>query len=140
MYLLDTNVVSELRKANTPNIDSNVESWAKTVPVGELHISVISVQEIQTGIDLKMRKDEVQAIRLQEWFNENVLKTFENRIVPIDEAIALVCAKLHVPNKRPYADSLIAASANHHNMTLVTRNVGDFEGLTTKLLNPWDNV
>ena len=137
MFLVDTNVVSELRKGNTSKINENVALWADSVNLNELYISVITLQELQTGIFLLKRKDEKQALILQQWFEGYVLQAFRERIVPIDSKIALVCADLHVPDKRPYADSLIAATAIQHSMTLVTRNISDFSGLDITIFNPW---
>jgi predicted nucleic acid-binding protein len=137
MYLLDTNVVSELRKAPTGKADANVIHWASSVSHMSLYISVITILELETGILLKERKDPKQAAILHDWLNDKVLPAFENRIIPIDKEVALQCATLHVPDPRSDRDALIAASALVHRMTVVTRNIKDYDGSKVKLLNPW---
>lgn len=137
MYLLDTNVVSELRRAKTGKADRNVLSWAKTVPAGRLFLSVVSVLELEIGILLIERRDSHQGALLRSWMEEHVLPTFNGRILAIDIPVAQRCAALHVPNPRSDRDALIAATALVHGMTVVTRNVGDFEETGVSLLNPW---
>lgn len=139
MYLIDTNVLSELRKGNTAKINEQVALWASSVHLDDLYISVITLQEIQTGILLLKRKDPVQAGLLQKWMNEYILVEFKGRILTIDIETALTCSQLHVPDKRPYADSLIAATAITHKLTLVTRNISDFNSLKVNLINPWSS-
>lgn len=137
MYLLDTNVLSELRKGKTAKINPNVEKWAESVKLSDLYISVITLQEIQTGILLLERKDETQAKILQTWFNEYVRVSFKDRTLDVCQSVALLCSNLHVPNPRPYADSLISATAQWHGFSLVTRNIDDFTGQNINLINPW---
>ncbi len=135
MYLLDTNVVSELRKAG--RADSNVVAWASKVATGTLYISAITLLEIELGILLLERRDQPQASILRVWMQSHVLPAFEGRVLPVDTAVALQCAQLHVPNRRAERDALIAATAVVHGMTVVTRNVNDFEGTGALLINPW---
>jgi len=135
MYLLDTNVVSELRKAG--RADTNVVAWASKVATGTLYISAITLLEIELGILSLERRDQPQASNLRVWMQSHVLPAFEGRILPVDTAVAIQCAQLHIPNRRAERDALIAATAVVHGMTVVTRNVNDFEGTGALLFNPW---
>ncbi len=135
MYLLDTNVVSELRKAG--KADKNVSAWAESVPASSLFLSAITILELETGILLIERRDPQQGTMLRNWLNAQVLPAFANRILPVDVAVAQRCAKLHVPDPRADRDSLIAATALVHGMTVVTRNVADFELTGVEIFNPW---
>ena len=135
MYVLDTNVVSELRKAG--RADSNVVDWASKVATGTLYISAVTVLELELGILSLERRDQPQASILRVWMQSRVLPAFEGRVLPVDTAVALECAQLHVPNRRAERDALIAATAIVHGMTVVTRNVSDFEGTGALLTNPW---
>jgi len=138
MFLLDTNVVSELRKAPAGKANSNVVQWASSVSSSSLYLSVITLMELQTGILLKERKDPEQGKLLHTWFSTKVLPAFENRVIPIDKNVALKCAAFHVPDRRSDRDTFIAASAIVHGMTVVTRNVKDYDSSKVKLLNPWE--
>lgn len=138
MYLLDTNVVSELRKIRLGRADENVAQWADSVNAADLYLSVITVQELEMGVLLAERRDPPQGAVFRRWFERQVLPAFEGRILPIDTVVARRCARLHVPNPSPSMDSLIAATALVHSMALVTRNVADFQSVGVKLINPWD--
>ncbi len=138
MYLLDTNVVSELRKAKTRRIDRRVAAWEKAVSASEMFLSVVSLLELEIGILLIERRDAIQGRLLRSWMNNRVLSAFEGRIVSIDLDVVRRCAALHVPNPRPERDALIAATALVHGMTVVTRNVRDFEPMNVPILNPWE--
>ncbi|WP_165226786.1 type II toxin-antitoxin system VapC family toxin [Aquisphaera insulae] len=137
MYLLDTNVVSELRKARSGKADAHVTAWANAVPAGSLFLSAIVVQELEIGVLLAERRDPSQGAVLRAWLDDQVLHYFINRILPVDTAVARHGAAMHVPDPRPFADALIAATALVHGMTLVTRNVDDFALTGARLLNPW---
>jgi predicted nucleic acid-binding protein len=137
LYLLDTNVVSELRKVRTGKADKHVAKWADGVSAADLYLSAISVHELEMGVLLIERKDPAQGKMLRTWLDEHVLPAFAGRILSVDEAVARRCAALHVPNPAPVRDSLIAATALVHGMTVVTRNVSDFESMGVSLLNPW---
>lgn len=137
MYLLDTNVVSELRKAKTNKIDKKVEAWANHVSTPTLYLSVITVLELESEVFLLERRDASQGALLRTWFNDHVLPAFSERILDIDSAVARRCAALHVPNRRPDRDALIAATALVHGMTIVTRNMSDFEPTGVEIVNPW---
>jgi hypothetical protein len=135
MYILDTNVVSELRKAK--KADQNVTKWAQPLPSATLYISVISLLELEIGLLLMERRDKEQGAILRAWMNRHVLPTFSGRILAIDTTVAQRCAALHVPNPRSDRDALIAATALVHGLTVATRNVADFEGMGVDVLNPW---
>ena len=137
MFLLDTNVVSELRKARTGTAHPNVATWAQTVQEGSLFLSAIVVQELEIGVLQLERKDPAQGAILRSWLDEYVLPTFADRVLPVDTAVARCSARLHVPDPQPYRDGLIAATALVHGMTVVTHNIADFEATGVPLLNPW---
>lgn len=137
MYLLDTNIVSELRKAKSGKADKNVVAWANSVSAASLFLSVISILEIETGLLLVERRDPIQGAILRSWLNAHVLPAFFERILAFDTAVAFCCAKLHVPDPRSDRDAIIAATALVHGMTVVTRNVDDFDPTGVELLNPW---
>jgi hypothetical protein len=137
MQLLDTNVVSELRKIGTRRIDAKVAQWAAASGAGGFFISVVTLTELETGVRLVERRDTKQGAMLRIWLDDKVLPGFAGRILPLDEAVALRCAALHVPDPRPERDALIAATALVHGMTLVTRNVVDFEPMSVPMFNPW---
>lgn len=136
MYLLDTNVISELRKAK--NADANVLAWAQQADASQLYISVITILELEQGILLKERKDRRQGAQLRAWFTDHVMPAFSNNVLPVDTAVALRCAKLHVPDPRSERDALIGATAIAHQMPLITRNTQDFQHMPDIILvNPW---
>ena len=137
MYILDTNVVSELRKAKKAH--QNVKKWAQPLPAASLYISAISVLELEIGILLIERRDQQQGRILRAWMDRHVLPTFSGRILAIDTAVAQRCAMLHVPNPRSDRDALIAATALVHGLTVATRNVADFERMEVAVLNPWES-
>ena len=139
MFLLDTNVVSELRKARTGRADPRVTAWASTIPASDLFLSVIVVQELEIGILQVERRDQAQGVLLRAWLEDHVLPTFSDRLLPVDAAIARRSARLHVPDPRPYRDGLMAATALVRGMTVVTRNVSDFATTGVALLNPWES-
>ena len=137
MYLLDTNVVSELRKAKTGKIDKNIATWAGSVSAQSLFLSAITILELETGVLLIERRDSTQGAILRSWLDTHVLPAFTGRILPVDTVVAQCCAKLHVPDPRSDRDALIAATAFVHGMTIVTRNVDDFVATKVDILNPW---
>jgi predicted nucleic acid-binding protein len=139
MFVLDTNVVSELRKAKAGKADRNVTTWAASMPPGSLFLSVITILELETGVLLIERRDPVQAAILRAWLDGHVLPAFAGRVLAVDLAVAQRCAKLHVPAPSAERDALIAATALVHGMTVVTRNVADFEPAGVPILNPWIN-
>ena len=137
MYLLDTNVVSELRKAGTGKANAAVVRWAAGMAALQLFISVVTVLELQQGILSVERRDARHGESLRRWLESQVLPSFEGRILPIDLAVARACAALRVPKPRAVRDTLIAAAAQAHRLTVATRNTTDFELLGVALCNPW---
>lgn len=138
MYVLDTHVVSELRKVKTGKADANVAAWAATVDASALFLSAITIMELETGVLLVERRDAAQGAMLRTWLAQHVLPEFTGRVLPVDTAVAQRCAKLHVPDRCADRDALIAATALVHGMTVVTRNVADFVATGVALFNPWD--
>ncbi len=137
MYLLDTNVVSELRKAKTGKINRGVKAWARNISMATLFLSSISILELEIGILLVERRDAIQGRLLRSWMDGHVLPAFHNRVLVVDISVAQRCAALHIPNPRADRDALIAATAIVHGLTMVTRNVEDFEPTGVAILNPW---
>lgn len=137
MYLLDTNVISELRKAGSNTADANVIQWAKDKPTSSLFISAITVLEIEMGVLQIERKDPKQAAIYRTWLNSHVLKAFSDRVLPFDTSVALKCAQLHVPNPKSERDAMIASTSIIHGLTLVTRNEKDFNHMDIEVVNPW---
>jgi toxin FitB len=138
MFILDTNVVSELRKVRLGKADENVAKWADSVATPDLYLSVVTIQELEIGVLLAERRDAEKGAIFRAWLNNHVLPAFESRILPVDLAVALQSARLHVPDPHPVRDGLIAATALVHGMTVVTRNVDDFKRTGVPILNPWD--
>jgi predicted nucleic acid-binding protein len=136
MFLLDTNVLSELRRAD--RADARVAAWARSVDHLQFYLSAITILEIEAGTLLLARRDVQQGLVLRTWIDEHVLPAFEGRVLAVDTGVAQRCAKLHVPDRRPERDALIAATALVHRLKLVTRNVADFEPMGVDLINPWE--
>jgi toxin FitB len=136
-FVLDTNVVSELRKIRSGKAEPRVVAWAQTVDAADLFVSAITILELEQGILSMQRKDPVQAAMLRTWMDQQVLPEFASRTLPIDTAVARRSARLHVPDKRGERDALIAASALVHGMTVVTRNDADFAPTGVLVFNPW---
>ncbi|MBC8947148.1 twitching motility protein PilT [Xenorhabdus indica] len=139
MYVLDTNVVSELRKIRAGKADPNVAAWAENVDAADLFVSAITIMELELGILLIERKDAAQGVILRAWLEQHVLPEFSERTLPVDTAVAQRCARLHVPDRCSERDALIAATALVHGMTVVTRNVADFQSTGVTILNPWES-
>lgn len=137
MFLLDTNVVSELRKARAGRAEPRVVAWAQGVPISRQFLSVVSVHELELGVRLAERRDAPRGRILRAWLDEHVLPTFAERILPVDTAVARRSAALHVPDPRPIRDALVAATALVHGLTVVTRNLRDFATTGAELLDPW---
>jgi len=143
MYLLDTNVISEMRKPRTAQqqrrgMNSSVATWADNTPSESMYLSAISLMEVEVGTLQMERKDIAQGAVLRKWMNDRLMPAFGSRVLIVDSQIALRCAFLQVPNPKSYRDSLIAATAIVHGMTLVTRNTADFQMPGVTVLNPWE--
>jgi len=138
MFVLDTNVVSELRKVRFGKADAQVATWADSVEAATLYVSAITILELEIGVLQMESRDPAQGAMLRAWMDNHVLPEFIDRVLPVDMAVAQRCARLHVPDPRAERDALIAATALVHGMTVVTRNVADFEPTGVSLLNPWD--
>jgi predicted nucleic acid-binding protein len=137
IYLLDTNVVSELRKIGDGKADANVVVWVGQEDAASFFISAITILELERGILGVQRRDARQGARLRTWLDNHVRPEFAGRIIPIDDAVATRCAHLHIPDRRNEVDALIAATALIHGLTVVTRNVKDFEGTGAIIVDPW---
>jgi predicted nucleic acid-binding protein len=135
MFLLDTNVISELRRPQRAN--DNVVAWAGGISAASFFLSAISILEIELGVLSIARRDAAQGAVLRAWIDDQILPRFDGRILPVDTAVAQRCARLHVPDPRAERDALIAATALVHGLTVVTRDVGDLERMGVALLNPW---
>jgi toxin FitB len=144
MYVLDTSVVSEMRKAQSARAgaaraNAGVKAWLGSVPASSLYLSAITVLELEIGCLRLERRDPAQGKTLRTWIDKLVLPAFAGRILPIDAPVALRCAALHVPNPPAERDALIAATALVHGMTVVTRDTADFASTGARLLNPWQD-
>ena len=137
-FLLDTNALSEMRKIRLGRADPKVAAWSEQVTASDLFVSVITLQEIEQGLLLLQRRDAAQAGPLRHWFDAQVLPLFAGRTLPVTTEVALCCARLNVPDPKPYRDGLIAATALVHGLTVVTRNEADFSVTGAALLNPWN--
>ncbi|WP_375569906.1 type II toxin-antitoxin system VapC family toxin [Seohaeicola saemankumensis] len=140
MYLLDTNVISELRKVGDGRADPAVVAWVSGVDAGEMFISALTLMELEIGILRVERRDPAQGARLRAWVETQVCPEFEDRTLSIDGAIARRCARLHVPDPKSERDALIAATALEHGLRVVTRNMADFAATGVSLINPWQDV
>jgi toxin FitB len=133
-YLLDTSVVSELRKREP---DTRVLAWYAAVPPADLYLSVLTIGEIRLGVERLRRRDPPQAARLERWLTGLNL-SYRDRIVAVDASIAEEWGRINVPDPLPVVDGLLAASAIAHDWTLVTRNVRDVQRCGVRLLNPFE--
>lgn len=137
-YLLDTNVVSELRKSER-RADRSVRSWVASRAPSDLYLSAVTILEVEIGISRLIRRDHAQAGRLQTWLEDELIKVFSGRILPIGVSVARRAGRLHAPDPRPERDALIAATAAVHDLTVVTRNVDDFEPMGVAIIDPWSH-
>ena len=135
MFLLDTNVVSELR-AGKPTASPAVRRWAEGVPANQQYIAAVTVLELEIGVLAMERKDPRQGQNLRSWL-QAVLERFSPQVLSFGASTAILCAAMHVPDRRPERDAMIAATAKEHGYTIVTRNTDDFDGCGVQLLNPW---
>lgn len=140
MFVLDTNVVSELRKVRSGKADQNVASWASNVDAANLFVSAITIMELELGVLSIERKDATQGAMLRAWLEQHVLPEFSGRTLPIDTTVAQRCTRLHIPDRCGERDALIAATALVHGMTVVTRNVPDYQSTGVAIINPWEPI
>lgn len=135
-FLLDTNVISELRKPPDRR-DQCVDRWARQLTPADSYLSVITLLELRAGIENKRRTDPAQADSLDKWLSDTVLPIYAGRVLDIDKRVADGAARLHVPQRRPAHDALIAATATTFGLTLATRNKSDFLPMGIAFVNPW---
>ena len=135
MFLLDTNVISELRKGD--KCDARVAAWYAGIPEADLFISVIVAGEIRRGVERLRRRDPLQAESLDRWLRE-IEQSYDDRVLPIDARVADVWGRISAIRSVPVADALLAATVRVHDMILVTRNSSDVEGLGAAVLNPFE--
>ena len=135
MFILDTNVISELR-AGKPKQSAQVRRWAAKQPAEGLYLSAISILELELGVQAMEHRTPPQGSALRSWLNA-IRKGFAGRILVFSEETAVICASLHIPDPRSERDAMIAATAIQHSFTVVTRNTADFDATGVALLNPW---
>jgi predicted nucleic acid-binding protein len=132
-YLLDTNIISERQR---PRPDPGVVDWLRATPGHHLYVSVLVVGELRRGIEALRRRDPGRAWAPQLWLRE-LVTTYNDRILPVSVAVAEQWGKLGVPDRLPAVDALLAATARVHDLTIVTRNVKDFQRAGVPILNPF---
>ena len=135
MFVLDTNVISELRHGK-PHQSPEVRAWAGAQPASRLYLSAITILELEMGVQALERRSPPQGSALRTWLT-GVRAAFAGRILPFTDNTAPVCASLHIPDPRSERDAMIAATAIEHRFTVVTRNTGDFVTTGVALINPW---
>ena len=135
MFVLDTNVISELRQGK-PSQSPEVRAWAAAQPASRLFLSAITILELEKGVQALERRTPPHGSALRAWVT-GVRAAFAGRILPFTEYTAPLCAALHVPNACGERDAMIAATAIEHGFTVVTRNTPDFINTAVSLLNPW---
>ena len=135
MFLIDTNIISEVRKG--ARCDSRVAGWYAGIEDADLYLSVLVIGEIRKGIDSARPRDPRKADVLEGWLQE-VERAFAERILPVDARIADSWGRMSALRPIPVVDGLLAATAKTHNMTLVTRNASNVQGLGANVLNPFE--
>jgi predicted nucleic acid-binding protein len=138
MFVLDTNLVSELRKVRFGKADAQVAKWANSINAASLYVSAITIMELEIGVLQIQRRDPAQGAMLCAWMDRRVLPEITGRVLPVDAAVAQCCARLNVPDPYAQRDALIVATALVHGMTVVARNLADFQPSGVALLNLWD--
>lgn len=140
MLLLNTNVVSELRKVAAGKAWPSVTNWSTSAPPGTMFTSVITLLELELGVLGVERRDAASGVALRTWLETRVIPAFAGRMLAVDAAVTRRCAALQVPDRRAERDALIAATALVHGMSVVTRNVRDFEPMGVTVVNPWKSA
>jgi predicted nucleic acid-binding protein len=134
MYLLDTDIVFELRNAKAGGTDAGLAAWAARAPKASLFISAVTLLELETAVAQGERRDKAAGAALRAWLDGQVAAAFEGRILPVDAAVARGRGRVALTDSR---DALLAATALEHGLTLVTRNVAAFKVNRLKVFNPW---
>jgi len=138
MYVLDTNVVSELRKVRSGKADAGVSAWAAGLAGAEAFVSAVTLHELEHGVLLLERRDPAAGAVLRRWLDTSVTEAFADRVLAVDADVARRAAALHVPDPAPFRDALIGATALVHRMAVVTRNAADFTRFAgLDVVNPW---
>ncbi len=137
MYLLDTNIISEMRLAAKGRGDPALMAWANCYEESLFYTNIVVLMEIERGILNVEKRDPAQASTLNQWLTNTVKQAFKGRVLTLDEGTASICASLHIPDRTPENDAWIAASAIQHDLTLVTRNVQDFQHPHLRVFNPF---
>lgn len=138
MYLLDTNIISEIRKIKQNKANKNLIAWLDKVDKNTLYTNVVILMELERGILKIQRKDPIQGRNIETWYQTVIKPTFQGRIYPIDCETVSICASLHIPNPAPENDAWMASTALQHDLILVTRNVKDFNIPHLKIINPFE--
>lgn len=137
MFLVDTNVISESRRVRSGRAAPEVVAWLKATDPSTTFLSAMSLFELELGVVRVERRDPAQGEHLRRWLDRVVKPGFADRILAMDSVVAAACAALHVPDPVSERDGWIAATALVHGLTVVTRNVADFEATGVNILNPW---
>lgn len=138
MFLLDTNIISESRKLGTARVDPCTARWLAQVDVETSFLSAMTIFELGRGVMQMERRDAKQGAVLRRWLEDQVMTTYEHRTLPLSREVALICAGLHIPDPKSERDAWIAATAIYADLTLASRNVGDFANMGVRLINPFE--
>ena len=139
MYLLDTNIISESRKLGTSRVAPRAARWFDRVDVETTFVSAMTIFELERGVRQMVRRDAAQGSVLRRWLDDQVMATYEHRTLPLSRAVALICAGLHIPDPKSERDAWIAATAIDADLTLASRNTGDFASMGVRLINPFED-
>ena len=139
MYLLDTNIISESRKLGTSRVDPRAARWFDRVDVETTFVSAMTIFELERGVRQMERRDAAQGSVLRRWLDDQVMATYEHRTLPLSRAVVLICAGLHIPDPKSERDAWIAATAIDADLTLASRNTGDFANMGVRLINPFED-
>ena len=139
MYLLDTNIISESRKLGTSRVDPRAARWFDRVDVETTFVSAVTIFELERGVRQMERRDAAQGSVLRRWLDDQVMATYEHRTLPLSRAVALICAGLHIPDPKSERDAWIAATAIDADLTLASRNTGDFANMGVRLIDPFED-